>query len=119
MINAPLNNSLNFSEVSSAFATLSSEVSPETSLAILVASPSAIDGELLITVTLSDNPKLMEWPIFPEEVQIPNGLFWGLILKAISFPRILLLEYIPQSVVLLFIKAMSPPFSTIEFLESC
>lgn len=85
IIRIPSKNSLKFSHDSNALATLISEVSPRTSLAIRVASPSLTDGLLLITVTLSALPKLIEWPIFPDEVQIPKALLRGLISKAILF----------------------------------
>ena len=65
--------------------TLLSPSIPLTSLPILVARPSATDGDGEITVTLSDAPKLMEWPILPDDVHIPNGDFLSGILNAISF----------------------------------
>ena len=96
IIKTPWKYSLNLSAVSKALKTLSSDVSPVTSLAILVASPSPMDGLLLITVTLSDFPKLMEWPILPEDVQMPSGFFLAFISKPILFPKISLFEKIPQ-----------------------
>ena len=79
-----------------------------------VASPSASEGDLEITVTESDSPKLMEWPILPEEVQIPNCFFRGFISKAMLFPKTSLFEYIPHKTLVSFTSAISPPFSTIE-----